>query len=95
MRLEMDFWKEGSLPPFTNQQGEAAPLHFIRDQIGSYVFTKDLDGCYTYAEKEGKAINAIASTGEPRIYWSVKLPLYNQKGEITGLCEISTEISPK
>ncbi len=95
MSHEMDLWKEGSLPLFTNQQGEEAPLHFILDQTGDYLFTKDLDGRYTYAKIEGEEINDIDSTGKNRIDWSVNPPPYDQKEEITGLCRISTGISPR
>ena len=95
MSHEMDFWKEGSLPPLTNQQKETSPLHFILNQIGDYLFTKDLDGRYTYEKIEGEEINDIDSTGKNRIDWSVNPPPYDQKEEITGLCRISTGISPR
>ena len=95
MSHEMDLWKEGSLPLFTNQQGEEAPLHFILDQTESCVFTKDIDGRYTCAKIEGIEINTIDSTGKTRMGWSVNPPLYDQKEDIPGLCRISTGISPK
>jgi diguanylate cyclase (GGDEF)-like protein/PAS domain S-box-containing protein len=39
--------------------------------------------------------NIIAQTGEERIYWSVKLPIRDADGEITGLCGISTDITER
>jgi PAS domain S-box-containing protein len=42
-------------------------------------------------EREEKAI--VKSSGEERIYWSVKRPLHNDQGQIIGMCGISTDIT--
>ena len=42
---------------------------------------------------EKKEINIIKSTGEKRVYLTVKRPIFNQKKEIIGLMGISTDIS--
>jgi PAS domain S-box-containing protein len=109
----------------------------IIDQIGSYIYTKDKEGCYTYANRlvqelfgasydkivgrddsaffnleianelkcnDARVINhgetlereertVVKSTGEERIFWSVKKPLHNNQGEIVGMCGISTDIT--
>ena len=44
-------------------------------------------------EKEEK--NIIKSTGEIRYYWTVKKPLYNNFGQIIGMCGISTDITER
>ena len=44
-------------------------------------------------EKEEK--NIIKETGETRIYWSVKKPLYSENNEIIGMCGISTDITER
>jgi diguanylate cyclase (GGDEF)-like protein/PAS domain S-box-containing protein len=44
-------------------------------------------------EKEEKTI--IKSTGEERIYWTVKKPVRNQQGEIIGMCGVSTDITKR
>lgn len=42
-------------------------------------------------EREEKDI--IKSTGEERIYWTVKKPIRDQRGQIIGMCGISTDIT--
>jgi diguanylate cyclase (GGDEF)-like protein/hemerythrin-like metal-binding protein/PAS domain S-box-containing protein len=47
---------------------------------------------------EGKTLqreetNVVAATGCTTTYWTTKLPLFNQDGEIYALCGISTDIS--
>ncbi|WP_438864112.1 sensor domain-containing diguanylate cyclase [Neptunicella sp.] len=114
-------------------------LQSTLDQVGAYVFTKDCDGRYTYANKmvcdlfnttlddiighrdeeffdldhnseirindrqvleQGKQIECeetsrFAKTGEVRTYWTVKSPLKNIHGDITGMCGISTDITER
>lgn len=114
-------------------------LKFTLDHVGAYVFTKDTEGRYTYANdmvcalfgqplehvigqtdeqffdlsisdelrqndlqvlKSGEKIeseehNIIAETGEERIYWTVKIPIRDPEGHITGLCGISTDITER
>lgn len=41
-------------------------------------------------EREERDI--IKSTGEERIYWTVKKPIRDQRGQIIGMCGISTDI---
>ncbi|WP_375748343.1 diguanylate cyclase [Vibrio sp. HN007] len=118
---------------------EVHRLKFTLDHAGAYVFTKDIEGRYTYAndmvcelfgqrlervigctdEKffdldisdelrqndlrvmqngervENEERNIIAETGEERFYWSVKIPIRNSDGVITGLCGISTDITER
>lgn len=118
---------------------DSATYRFILDQVGAYIFTKDLEGRYTYANRsvadlfgtppseiigstderffdlsvcdslrkndlrvllhgervEGEETNVVASTGETRIYWTVKIPLRNAAGAIVGLCGISTDITER
>ena len=114
-------------------------LQTILNHVGAYVFTKDLEGRYTFANKmccglfgrpleqilgctdedffdltisnqirindrlvmdEGKTVeaeetNIIAQTGKARIYWTVKIPLIGNSGQITGMCGISTDITER
>ncbi len=111
----------------------------VLDQTGTYIFTKDTAGRYTYVNQMtldlfgasfeeiigqddshffdltlvnelrvndrlvidfGKTIereetNIIKSTGETRVYWTVKKPLRNNEGKIIGLCGISTDITER
>jgi diguanylate cyclase (GGDEF)-like protein/PAS domain S-box-containing protein len=39
--------------------------------------------------------NIIKSTGEERIFWSIKKPVRNAQGRIIGLCGISTDITER
>jgi len=112
-------------------------LQTTLDHIGTYVFLKDTEGRYTYANKlvcelfgfpleeivghddskffsldisddirkndrivmeRGKTIeneerNVIASTGETRYYKTVKKPLKDSEGNITGMFGVSTDIT--
>lgn len=114
-------------------------LHGVIDHIGAYVFTKDLQGRYTYVNQSvcdmlklsreeilgqtddaffnleespeliefdrrvlehgeriaGEEKNLVAGTGEVRYYWTEKLPLYDQAGNIVGLSGISTDITER
>ncbi|WP_421259775.1 sensor domain-containing diguanylate cyclase [Aeromonas sp. 600774] len=124
--------------PFsTRLQHELDHLRSIFNEMGAYLFTKDLDGRYIYAnqavldlfgctlaELQGKddraffdldfsedlrrndrqvleqqvaiareEINYLKPTGEKRVYWSVKKPMYDRDGNLIGLCGISTDIT--
>lgn len=112
-------------------------LRTTLDNVGVYVFTKDLDGKYTYANKlvrelfgkpldeiigkddseffdmantkdlvendrkvvetgetiEKEEKNYIPGTGELRVYKSVKMPLTDDEGNITGILGVSTDIT--
>ncbi|MCP4322784.1 MAG: diguanylate cyclase [Alteromonadales bacterium] len=112
-------------------------LKQVANTVGAYIYSKDLQGVYTYANQsmlelfkkpieqvvgfddshffdrdtylriqaidqdvihQAKKItikesNRITSTGELRIYQSIKSPLYDEDGEIIGLCGISTDIT--
>ena len=118
---------------------EVSHLRTILNNVGAYVFTKDIDGRYTFANEmvcqlfgiplqdllgqtdekffdlsvsdelrrndlavitkgevvETEETNFIARTGENRTYWTVKIPLFDQAGAITGLCGISTDITDR
>ncbi len=109
------------------------------DNMGAYVFIKDIHGCYTYANKlvrelfncslaqlvgrddsaffsadtlqniinndkqvllsglqvEGEEILNPNSLLERRIYTTIKIPLYDDKRQIRGLCGISTDITER
>lgn len=39
--------------------------------------------------------NTVSATGDTCTYWTVKLPLYNEAGQIQGLCGISTDITER
>ena len=50
--------------------------------------------------EQGKTIqreekNIVKSTGEERIYWTVKKPVRNQQGKVIGMCGISTDITER
>ena len=114
-------------------------MQTILEQIGTFIFIKDIAGRYTYVNQsvqdlfdipyediigqddshffdlhrsdelmrndrcvieQGKTIekeekNIIKSTGEERIYWTVKKPVRSQQGEIIGMCGISTDITKR
>ncbi|WP_303844957.1 sensor domain-containing diguanylate cyclase [Aeromonas sobria] len=126
-------------PLSTRLEYELDHLKSIFNEIGAYLFTKDLDGRYVYAnqavldlfgctlaELQGQddsaffdldhsdtlqrhdrqvlaqqieicqeEINYLKETGEKRIYWSVKKPMYGRDGALIGLCGISTDITEK
>ena len=111
----------------------------IIDETKAYIFTKDINGCYTFANKlvlelfnvsleeligkndssffdlelsnelkkndtlvmqkgqyiEKEELNVVKETGEHKIYWSVKRPLYNKNGKIIGMSGISTDITER
>ena len=114
-------------------------LHLTLDNIGAYVFIKDLQGRYTYVNNmlrdlfdcplediigssdakffsvdqsdelmlndrlvmdhnqtvEAEEKNIIYNTGEVRYYWSVKKPLYDELGNVSGMYGISTDITER
>jgi diguanylate cyclase (GGDEF)-like protein/PAS domain S-box-containing protein len=126
-------------PTIPSSAEENLRLRLTLDQVGAYVFTKDLEGRYTYANDmvcalfgqplerivgcrddqffdltlsdelirddvrvltHGERIQTeenvvIAETGERRTYWTVKSPLRDADGRITGLCGISTDITER
>lgn len=120
-----------------NENFELNSLKTLLNEVGAYIFTKDLEGKYTFANnlvlelfnqplenvigkddshffdlnisnslrendlrvlKNGEVIekeerNIIKSSGEVKIYWTVKKPLYDKNGKIKGMCGISTDIT--
>ena len=120
-------------------QAELQSLRTVLDEVGAYVFTKDVDGRYTYANRyvlqlfgralnevvgkddshffdlessdqlrqndrlvmdhgqviEREEINYLKPSGEKRIYWTVKKPMYDAHGRIVGMCGISTDITER
>ncbi len=118
---------------------ELESLKTLINETGAYVYTKDLDGKYTFANNlvlslfekslaevigkddtsffdlnmsnelrkndldvlvngktiEKEEINYIKETKEEKIYWTVKKPLYNNHGDIIGMCGISTDITQR
>lgn len=118
---------------------ELKNFKLILNEVGAYIYTKDINGCYTYANKlvlelfnfplidvvgkddthffdltlskeliendkkvliDGEIIeieekNIIKSTGEIKIYWTVKKPLFDETGKINGMIGISTDITER
>jgi len=118
---------------------ELLSLKTVLNEVGAYIYTKDLNGCYTFANDlvlelfqaslaevvgkddshffdleisnelkrndrevldygkviEKEELNIIKSTGETRIYWTVKKPLFDNNGKIVGMCGISTDITQR
>jgi len=118
---------------------ELLSLKTILNEIGAYIYTKDINGCYTFANDhvlelfqasleevvgkddshffdleisnelkkndtrvlkngefiENEELNIIKATGETRIYWTVKRPIFNKDKEIIGMCGISTDITER
>jgi diguanylate cyclase (GGDEF)-like protein/PAS domain S-box-containing protein len=114
-------------------------LQAILDEIGIYIFIKDMVGRYTYVNQsvqnlfntslkdiigrddshffdlklsnesmlndrrvieQGETIEQeerviVKSTGETRICWVIKKPLFNDEGQIIGMCGISTDITER
>lgn len=136
--LLKDDQKNMKAPTFSTQvQRELEHLKSIFNETGAYMFTKDLEGRYTYAnqavldlfgctlsELQGhddsaffdlhisdalchndrlvleqqvaiarEEVNYLKPSGEKRVYWSVKKPLYDSEGALIGLCGISTDIT--
>lgn len=137
--------KDGHIPmqeppaSLTQLQQELQQLKAIFNEIGAYIFTKDLAGRYTYANQAvldlfgctlaqlqgqddsrffnlndsdalrrndrqvleqqitvaDEEINYIKATGEPRIYLSVKKPMYDEEARLIGLCGIATDITER
>ncbi|MCP4486811.1 MAG: diguanylate cyclase [Gammaproteobacteria bacterium] len=121
------------------QELDITTLVGVVNQTGAIIYSKDLDGCYTYGNQlfldltlrhlsdlvgmrdhdffdsdscknlmendnlvlkhgetiEKEEINVIKATGETRIYMSVKKPLRDSSGRITGLFGISTDITKR
>lgn len=121
------------------QAAELTCLKAALNEVGAYIFTKDLNGYYTYVNNHvlqlfdmpleevigkddshffdlsisrelllndrrvmdhGETIeleetNIIKSTGETRVYWVVKKPVYGENGSIIGMCGISTDITER
>lgn len=117
----------------------SATLQSVMDNVGAFIYIKDLDGRYIYANQqaldlfrlsldefvgaydsdlfdlersnelrendqrviesaqvvEKEEINYIKETGEERIYWSVKQPLYDESGTMVGMYGISTDITDR
>jgi diguanylate cyclase (GGDEF)-like protein/PAS domain S-box-containing protein len=44
---------------------------------------------------EAEERNVFSHSHEERYYWSVKVPLYDRNGELTGMCGISTDITER
>ncbi|MCP3689338.1 MAG: PAS domain-containing protein, partial [Gammaproteobacteria bacterium] len=121
------------------QELDTSTLVGVVNEAGAIIYSKDLDGCYTYANQlfldlidlhfsdmvgmhdsdffdnesckklaendklvleegitiEVEEINVLKVTGETHIYMSVKKPLLDCTGRITGLFSISTDITKR
>ncbi|MGX5914311.1 sensor domain-containing diguanylate cyclase [Aliidiomarina sp. Khilg15.8] len=124
-----------------NEQLESViwQLRTTLDHVGGYVFTKDINGRYTYVNQmvcdlfqcsaedilgktdaslfeldassellrndervlkhgeriEAEECNVFSDNHEERWYWSVKVPLRDPDGTLTGMCGISTDITER
>ena len=118
---------------------DTSALNLTLDNIGAYVFIKDLQGRYTFVNKlvrklfdcsveeiigfddshffsisqsdnlmvndrlvmdKGQSLeveekNVINKTGEIRYYWTVKKPIRDEQGIVTGMYGISTDITDR
>ncbi|SDP87152.1 PAS domain S-box-containing protein/diguanylate cyclase (GGDEF) domain-containing protein [Rhodoferax sp. OV413] len=118
---------------------QVTQLHSTLNQVGAYVFTKDLQGRYTYGNQmvcelfacslqelvgrsaadffdlsasiqiqlsdqrvlqqgqrvEMEEVNVFSHSGEERVYWSVKQPLFDAAGAVVGMCGVSTDITER
>lgn len=118
-------------------RSEVSSLRETIDSFGGFVFVKDFEGRYVYANRtirelfrlelvdiigkrdeeffdqdfsddlwkhdaavlqhgeiiESEEYSSITGSGEQRIYWTVKRPIYDEAGEIVGLSGISSDIT--
>ncbi|SQD78231.1 sensor domain-containing diguanylate cyclase [Moritella yayanosii] len=116
---------------------QLAALKQVCNTLGAYIYTKDIQGRYTYANRavlklfnksleevigcddtqffdldisshikendnqvmqtatviNAEETNYIKSSGEQRIYHTVKSPLFDDDGRVCGICGISTDIT--
>ena len=119
--------------------GQIASLHGLLDNIGTYIFSKDTAGRYTFVNakvcelfgrpaseiigrddseffdlavsdqlrahdrrvlEHGESIteeetNVVRTSGETRIYWTVKAPIRDEAGTIIGMSGVSTDITER
>ena len=69
--------------------------HFFNLELANGFLINDrrvLDQGETLEQEE---MTVAISTGENRIYWSVKKPVRNGDGEIIGMCGVSTDITDR
>ena len=118
---------------------QVSQLQTLLNHVGAYVYAKDAQGRYTYANQmvcellgqplevllgvpsgqffdftasdqiqtndhrvlqqgqrvEMEETNVLAHSGEARVYWSVKIPIFNAAGAIIGMCGVSTDITER
>lgn len=123
----------------TSLAQQVSTLSEILNTVGAFIYVKDLDGRYTYANqlvldlfgktneqvigkddsnffdsetyralmendqfvmRQGKVVeveesNILKSSGELFIYHTVKKPLYDDAGNIIGMCGVSTDITER
>ncbi len=121
------------------QELDVRTLVGVVNQTGAFIYSKDINGCYTYANqlvldlvglslseligkqdhdfydpksclvlesndqlvlKDGQTIEkeesyVLIASGETRVYMSVKKPLTDSDGNVTGLFGISTDITKR
>lgn len=130
---------DNSKPSVEELELELQRLKTVVNEVGTYIYTKDLEGKYTFANnlvlelfeasldevigkddsaffnlelsneikkndeevlKYGKTIekeetNVIKTTGELRVYWIVKKPLYDDSKNIIGMSGIAYDITDR
>ncbi len=118
---------------------ELLSLRSVLESLGAFVYTKDREGRYLYANGlvcelfgrpldqvvgrkddeffdpeetvllyehdrrvidggeviEAEEVNLVRTTGETRIYWSIKAPVRDASGAIVGLCGISNDVTER
>lgn len=123
----------------TSQILTSTTLQSVMDNVGAFIYIKDLDGRYIYANQqaldlfrlslndfigaydsdlfdlersnelrendqhvidsarvvEREEVNYLKETGEERVFWSVKQPLYDGAGRMIGMYGISTDITDR
>ncbi len=124
-------------PAPSDPLAELLSLRTVLDEIGAYIYAKDLQGRYTYVNRRvlqlfglsldevvgqddsvffdlavsdqlrqndhyvletgetvvREEVNFIRTSGEKRIYWTVKKPVRDKAGHIIGMCGVSTDIT--
>tara|TARA_R110002073_G_scaffold20090_2_gene72510 strand:- start:907 stop:3075 length:2169 start_codon:yes stop_codon:yes gene_type:complete len=67
--------------------------HFFNLEVSSELRVNDRHVINDGETIEQEETNIIKSSGEKRIYWTIKKPVFNKKNQIIGLFGISTDIT--
>ncbi len=69
--------------------------HFFNLGLANQLRINDLSVIQTGEKIEREEKSIIKSTGEARIFWSIKRPVFDEQDRIVGLCGISTDITAR